>query len=581
MSALSQILPEPKYSSKKDSPPIQSSKIETTALVSIDTNKRNIPSYGNRKNWIPTTLEDFGDGGAYPEILVGQYPIRMGLKKTKKGQVLSKQVDSQGNVKYDSIARFGHSEDRIVQSQFKELIPLRERIDVKDGNIIHLRPQQEDIIETAQKTREALEKKINGKLAASKPRSRQTEVESGATFIKYTPSSSATGLTAQTSQRVIRMSEMPVDPMEPPKFRHKRVPNAPPSPPAPVMHSPPRPVTVEEQKEWVIPPCISNWKNAKGYTIPLDKRLAADGRGLQEVKINDNFAKLSEALLAAERHAREEVRQRSLLQQNLAHKEKESKEEHLRQLAQRAREQRAGVNVHEVNNGSNLDTAHAISNNIDYSSSDTENKSKKDSRSDNDDNEKERTRREIREDKKRELKRELRMSNMGAEAKAKYISRMENRDISEKIALGLAKPSNPTGDSMFDTRLLHRNEAAAANLNDDESYNVYDKPLLQGSNANANYRPRAMDTDDIDPDIAESVSKSLTNDRFGFGFNPESSSKYDSKENRKSKNNAVRQEPIEFEKGDVFGVDKFLNEAKMGLKRTRNTEERSPKRHRD
>lgn len=58
---------------------------------------------------------------------------------------------------------------------------------------------------------------------------------------------------------------------------------APRSPPAPVMHSPPRKVTVEQQKAWSIPPCISNWKNAKGYTIPLDKRLAADGRGLQQV----------------------------------------------------------------------------------------------------------------------------------------------------------------------------------------------------------------------------------------------------------------------------------------------------------
>jgi SNW domain-containing protein 1 len=33
----------------------------------------------------------------------------------------------------------------------------------------------------------------------------------------------------------------------------------------------------------MIPPCISNWKNNKGFTIPLDKRLAADGRGLQDV----------------------------------------------------------------------------------------------------------------------------------------------------------------------------------------------------------------------------------------------------------------------------------------------------------
>ena len=60
-------------------------------------------------------------------------------------------------------------------------------------------------------------------------------------------------------------------------------------------------VTVKEQQEWKIPPCISNWKNVKGYTIPLDKRLAADGRGLQGVHINENFAKFAEALYIADR----------------------------------------------------------------------------------------------------------------------------------------------------------------------------------------------------------------------------------------------------------------------------------------
>lgn len=105
-------------------------------------------------------------------------------------------------------------------------------------------------------------------------------------------------------------------------------------------------MTVKEQQEWKIPPCISNWKNAKvhcihkslvfclrvflyefspqilwidalvhiflliliilsqGYTIPLDKRLAADGRGLQTVHINENFAKLAEALYIADRKVR-------------------------------------------------------------------------------------------------------------------------------------------------------------------------------------------------------------------------------------------------------------------------------------
>jgi len=33
------------------------------------------------------------------------------------------------------------------------------------------------------------------------------------------------------------------------------------------MHSPNRKVTVKEQQEWKIPPCISNWKNAKVYIL--------------------------------------------------------------------------------------------------------------------------------------------------------------------------------------------------------------------------------------------------------------------------------------------------------------------------
>ena len=44
---------------------------------------------------------------------------------------------------------------------------------------------------------------------------------------------------------------------------NKKIPRGPPSPPAPVMHSPNRKVTVKEQQEWKIPPCVSNWKNTK------------------------------------------------------------------------------------------------------------------------------------------------------------------------------------------------------------------------------------------------------------------------------------------------------------------------------
>ncbi|MFS7982528.1 putative SKI-interacting protein, SKIP [Helianthus anomalus] len=106
----------------------------------------------------------------------------------------------------------------------------------------------------------------------------------------------------------------------------------------PVMHSPPpRPMTVKDQRDWKIPPCISNWKNPKGYTIPLDKRLAADGRGLQEVQINDNFAKFYEALYVAEQQASEAISMRAKVQKEMMLKEKERKKQELRALARKAR----------------------------------------------------------------------------------------------------------------------------------------------------------------------------------------------------------------------------------------------------
>jgi SKIP/SNW domain len=97
-------------------------------------------------------------------------------------------------------------------------------------------------------------------------------------FIRYTPGQQSGGA---LQQRIIKMTEVVEDPLEPPRFKHKKIPRGLPSPPPPVLRSPPRKATAQEQKEWMIPPSISNWKNNKGFTIPLDKRLASDGRGLQ------------------------------------------------------------------------------------------------------------------------------------------------------------------------------------------------------------------------------------------------------------------------------------------------------------
>jgi SNW domain-containing protein 1 len=191
-------------------------------------------------------------------------------------------VDSEGNVRYDAIAKQGHDADRIVQSQFKDLVPLEHRKDLDEEAKSMMRPTAEEVDATTERTRLALEKLVNGKINAAQPKN---VPESGgkSSFVRYTPGQqgqSGGGL----NQRIIQITEVVEDPLEPPRFKHKKIPRGPPSPPAPVLRSPPRKATAQEQKEWMIPPCISNWKNNKGYTIPLDKRLAADGRGLQDVR---------------------------------------------------------------------------------------------------------------------------------------------------------------------------------------------------------------------------------------------------------------------------------------------------------
>ena len=211
-----------------------------------------------------------------------------------------------------------------------------------------------------------------------------------AEYIRYQPSKAGGETNSGASERIIKMHEMPVDPLEPPKFKHKKAPRGPPSPPVPVMHSPPRKVSQKDMQDWKIPPCVSNWKNAKGYTIPLDKRLAAgiadacrvllclmlraavaaavrlgnscralgsasrrrilarllatythpdalarnvaDGRGHSQVVISDKHAQVAESLLIAQEVSREGISARNKERERQQRIEKEKKDEQLRQV---------------------------------------------------------------------------------------------------------------------------------------------------------------------------------------------------------------------------------------------------------
>ena len=497
------------------------------------------------------------------------------LSQGKSGGALALQLDENGNVRYDAIVQQGLKDGQHVQSTQRDLVPLRQRPDFKAGRDDKLdRPSEEEVQSVTERTRLALEKITQTKIKATQPNN-VPGTQSNSTFIRYTPGQQGSG---QGNQRIIKMTEVAEDPLEPARWKHKKVPRGPPSPPPPVLRSPPRNATKEEQAEWAIPPCISNWKNVRGYTIALDKRLASDGRGLQDVHINDGFAQFSEALTLADRHAREEVRQRAAMQQKLAAKEKAAKEEHLRMLAQRAREERAGIATPSFAGdseaasasaglGASSSAAHdgrivaAAGGSMPgalaaYGSDSGESNSE-----DSEDEEAARERDRIRAERKRERERDLRMSNMGTEQRAKLLAKEQNRDISEKVALGLAKPSGQGGE--LDARLFNR-ETFAASFGGDDSYNLYDKPLLQGSSAaEAIYRRPGGGggtADDIyGGGTDEGIGEELKNDRFGLG-----KSKFEGTDLQEE-----RTGPVQFEKdtADPFAIGQFLDDAKRGTKR--------------
>ncbi|EPS34487.1 hypothetical protein PDE_09451 [Penicillium oxalicum 114-2] len=551
-SGLFKSLPKPKYTGEEEDLPqhaqprgpriVGAGQLDETQVV---LRKVGPPPYGNRTGWRPRAPEDFGDGGAFPEILVAQYPLDMGRKGTSStSNALAVQVDAEGKVKYDAIARRGHGDNRIVHASFKDLIPLRQRVDM--GEISLDRPSEEEVEAQMEKTKAALASLVEGAVQSQKPKNVRGGRRAEPTFVRYTPANQM-GDNSKKNDRIMKIVERQQDPMEPPKFKHKKIPRGPPSPPPPVMHSPPRKLTAEDQEAWKIPPPVSNWKNPKGYTVPLDKRLAADGRGLQDVAINDKFAQFAEALFTADRHAREEVQLRAQMQQKLAEKEKAQKEEHLRQLAQKAREARAGPSRRD--SGARSPSRSASRSVSPYSS-------RSGSPSDDEEaRERERQRRERRQ----ENERKLRQSRMGTERRIQAMAREQNRDISEKVALGLAKPTQ-SSESMWDSRLFNQTSGMSTGFNED---NPYDKPLFAAQDAiNSIYRPRAqLDADDDEGGDAE-MGKIQKSNRFEVLGR--------AKEGFKGAADAEeRQGPVQFEKdtADPFGIDSMIADVTSGQKR--------------
>ncbi len=462
-----------------------------------------------RKLFVPRCLEDFDDGGAFPEIHVAQYPRHMGnphLKKKTGGMsraIVNVEIDETGEVSYDAIVKSGTNSDKKVYSRLEDM----QAKEAKPEDVAL--PSADDEQETAQRTQAALERLLADKTALDKPSGSamvnaetSKNLEEKTQFIKYTPRPDAPGYNPAAAQRVIQMVPAQVDPMMPPKHKHVKAPRGPAEDPVPVLHAPPQKLTKEERDQWNVPACISNWKNSRGYTIPLDKRLAADGRGLREHTINSNFATLAESLYVAEKQARQEVRMRAQVQKKLTMQEKDRREEELRQLANQARLERSGLAVarkddgdDDVNSDRSPPRQRPIPDNDDEEDDEARTSDGGDHRRhETDDDVAARQRERLRTERRREREKELRQEN-NMELKKRKLE--AERDVSEKVALGVHTGTGG-GAGEVDSRLYNQSAGMDSGFGADDEYNTYTKPLFDrqsGVTSASIYRPTRGETE--------------------------------------------------------------------------------------
>lgn len=150
-------------------------------------------------------------------------------------------------------------------------------------------------------------------------------------------------------------------------------------------------------------------------------------------------------------------------------------------------------------------------------------------------------------------------------SKKSKITRDRERDISEKIALGMAKVETNAGESMYDSRLFNQDRGMTTGLNmfvyssnmqhnslgfgADDGYNVYDKPLFLDRGSGL-YKPKKLKDDEDYGTDEDGIQTGKFKPDTGF-------------KGAEEPTEAARTGPVEFD-ADPFGLDSMEHEAPKG-----------------
>ena len=345
------------------------------------------------------------------------------------------------------------------------------------------KPTEEETLENIYNTKKALEKLTNRRIKtyqSFKTNSLSNESNKNNQlcykYIDYRLDSN------KSKSHLIKLVALPVDPLSNLKYKHHKIPlsNTNEKNFVPVLQEPAQKLSYEEQKKWKIPPCVNMSNNPKGLVIPLDIRLANDGRNLREYQANQNFAKLADILALTEKNVRKEIEDRNKIAQSIQIAAAMKKEQELREAAKQARQERKLNN----NSSSLMLSLDSEDNKIKKDKSDKmtnddisnylKNKRK---RSEEDEEKEKRERNELRAIRKKEIEYERRIEIQKTYEK-------EGRDVNDKVLLGQNNIVN--NSNVIDSRLYDQ-EGGIENVFDyNEDCEVYDKPLFNGKNKLSN-----------------------------------------------------------------------------------------------
>ena len=349
------------------------------------------------------------------------------------------------------------------------------------------KPSEESTLQNIYNTKKALEKLSNHRIKTYQSfKTNNLNVDSNKNnqlcykYINYQFDSNNNNNSNKNSH-LIKLVALPVDPLSNLKYKHHKIPlsNTNEKNFVPVLHSAPAPLSLEEQKKWKIPPCVNMSNNPKGLVIPLDIRLANDGRNLREYKANKNFAKFADILAMTEKKVRKEIEERNKIAQSIQIAAAMKKEKELKEAAKQARmERKSYTNKNSTNNNSSmvysLDTSDILNNKEEEGNYLLKNKRERSK--DKEENER-KERNELREIRKRDIEYERRLELIKQYEK-------EGRDINDKILLGQNNMIN--NNNVIDSRLYELEGGIENPFDYNEDCQVYDKPLFNGKNKLSN-----------------------------------------------------------------------------------------------